>query len=158
MLDGIREFQPSDIEVLNDIHRLGRVDELVNLPEGIPAVPFMENPEFRKLFDQSRILVHEQDGVIQGFSGHVNNYIVWLYVHPDARGQGVARRLVTVMLNDLQDQVVYLSLLANNQGARACYERLGFALHETFDFEYKGFPMQGIRMYLDQQVEASHVA
>lgn len=158
MSDVIREFQLSDIKTLNEIHRLGRVDELANLPDEIDAPPFLENPESRKLFDQSRILVHEQHGVIQGFSGHVNNYIVWLYVHPDARGQGVARSLVTAMLGDLQEQVVYLSLLAENKAARTCYERLGFLVHETFDFEYKGFPVQGLRMYLDQQTKASKVA
>lgn len=157
MSDAIREFQPEDIETLNDIHRLGRVDELANLPDKIVVPPFMENPKFRQLFDQSRILVHEQDGVIQGFAGHVNNYIVWLYVHPDARGCGVARRLVTKMLDDLQEQVVYLSLLSTNTAARTCYERLGFSVHETFDFEYHGFPVQGLRMYLDQQTHADKV-
>lgn len=147
----VREFREADRLVLNEIHRLARPDELAGLPVEVAVIPFMEDASSQALFDQSRILVHEQSGVIQGFAGHMSNYIVWLYVHPDARGCGVARRLVSVMLDELQGQAVYLSLLANNQGARACYQRLGFSVHETFGFEYQGVSMQGLRMYRDQQ-------
>ena len=50
-------------------------------------------------------------------------------VHPDARGQGIARRLILALVEDLKKQgshCLTLEVRASNQNAISLYQKLGF--------------------------------
>jgi RimJ/RimL family protein N-acetyltransferase len=55
--------------------------------------------------------------------------LLWgMYVRPEARGAGVARRLVEAVIADARQRVelIQLSVVAGNQQAQRLYARLGF--------------------------------
>ena len=59
---------------------------------------------------------------------------IWgVYVRPDARGHGVARALMTNVLEFARTQVqqVHLAVVTGNDSARRLYERLGFTTYGT---------------------------
>lgn len=59
---------------------------------------------------------------------------IWgVYVHPDARGHGVARALMTDVLAFARTQVqqVHLAVVTDNDSARKLYEHLGFVTYGT---------------------------
>ena len=53
-----------------------------------------------------------------------------LYVHPDLRGQGVARELLSILLSKIRQEkkleILYLSVMQSNETAIALYAALGF--------------------------------
>ena len=81
------------------------------------------------------VLLAEQDGRAVGLaiarkSGARVGFLDLLYVRPEARGGGVARELVGEVAARLRAEgaeVLELEVLATNEGARALYERWGFA-------------------------------
>ena len=51
-------------------------------------------------------------------------------VHPDARGQGIATRLILALVEDLKKQgshCLTLEVRASNQNAISLYQKLGFS-------------------------------
>lgn len=64
------------------------------------------------------------EGVITGYSGIGENRIEMLFVHPDARGQGVGKSLLDAAVNSGADE-----LDVNEQNPQA----VGFYLHMGFE-------------------------
>lgn len=70
------------------------------------------------------------------------NYESWavlsrLYVHPDARGKGLAQDLIDSLLFDarmLGATKVALQVDSKNFSAIALYEKMGFRLHHTYEY------------------------
>jgi predicted GNAT family acetyltransferase len=61
-----------------------------------------------------------------------------VFTHPDARGQGLARRLCGHLLATAHmagAEVAYLQVDADNAPARAIYQRLGFA--DAYSYHYR---------------------
>jgi ribosomal protein S18 acetylase RimI-like enzyme len=59
----------------------------------------------------------------------INAEIVQVMVHPDARGQGLARLLVGALVDDARDnrvETLTLDVRGNNHAAMALYESFGF--------------------------------
>jgi ribosomal protein S18 acetylase RimI-like enzyme len=91
-------------------------EELASLEEALRAGGVF-------LADDDGIAVASKEGTRVGF-------LQILYVRPAARGRGVGSELVRRAAQFLADQgveVMELDVLAANDGARATYERLGFA-------------------------------
>jgi RimJ/RimL family protein N-acetyltransferase len=75
---------------------------------------------------------------------------IWgVYVQPGARGQGIARALITSVLAFARTQVtqVHLSVVTDNSVALALYENLGFTIYGT---EPRGLFVDG--RYLDEHM------
>ena len=69
--------------------------------------------------------------------------LLWgMYVHPDARGAGVARRLVEAVIAHARPHVelIQLSVVVGNEQARRLYARLGFVEYgvEKNSLKYRG--------------------
>lgn len=63
-------------------------------------------------------------------------------VHPDFQGRGHAKALVKALMGSIaaRGERPFLHLYADNPGARALYERLGFAPRRTFEFRVLAAP------------------
>ena len=62
----------------------------------------------------------------------VNAEVLQVMVHPDARGRGLARRLVAALVEDARDkrvETLTLDVRGNNHAAMALYESLGFEVY-----------------------------
>ncbi len=55
--------------------------------------------------------------------------------HPDARGRGYARQLMSIVIEEIESEgkTAFLHMMAENPAVRL-YEQLGFALRQRFDF------------------------
>ena len=76
----------------------------------------------------------DKAGVVRGYGGLLavgtEGDIQTIAVHPEARGAGQGRRLMTALLDEAQDRgvrEVFLEVRADNPVARGLYESLGFA-------------------------------
>lgn len=92
----------------------------------------------------------EMDGALVGMAGagwstkaklrHVAD-VYGVYVSPELRGQGIARRLIDRLLDELQSmgQIEKVSLMVNTEALAAIrlYEKLGFAIVGTAHREEK---------------------
>jgi len=62
----------------------------------------------------------------------VNAEVLQVMVHPDARGRGLARRLVAALVEDARAkrvETLTLDVRGNNHAAMALYESLGFEVY-----------------------------
>jgi RimJ/RimL family protein N-acetyltransferase len=69
--------------------------------------------------------------------------LLWgMYVRPEARGTGLARRLVEAVLDHARDRVehIQLSVVADNLVARRLYASLGF---EPYGIEQRSLKVEG---------------
>jgi len=110
----------------------------------VPDVPWREDDSAAHLASLDRdvadevVLLAERDGEPVGLAiatrkGTELGFLDVLYVRPSARGGGVAGELVREVVARLREAgatVLELEVLASNTGARAVYDRWGFAPHE----------------------------
>jgi ribosomal protein S18 acetylase RimI-like enzyme len=90
------------------------------------------------------ITLAEHDGEVLGYVGwditdSTSGRLQMVAVHPDARGQGVARALCTAAIGQLQQRGVAVVHIgtggdAFHAPARALYESLGFIPYPTVDY------------------------
>jgi ribosomal protein S18 acetylase RimI-like enzyme len=131
----IRNATLADRERLRELYT-AFVHELPPLPR-MPADLEYELGELDDYLGDERVaLVAEEAGAVVGFAlakmGHPGiGHLSDIYVVPEARRSGVGRALireVTAQLGGEGATVLTLSVQVENHGARAAYERLGFAL------------------------------
>ncbi len=112
-------------------------------PEDVPAMrelaaltepgPFrhrtIELGEFHGIFDSGRLLA------MAGQRLHLNHFVEVSAVctHPDARGRGYARLLMSLVIEEISQRgkIPFLHSFADNYPAIRVYEALGFTLRRT---------------------------
>jgi ribosomal protein S18 acetylase RimI-like enzyme len=143
----IRPFLKKDLAIVSEIYRLARPYELGLEPYEFEFSGLIDEKDNIQRFLQSNIFVLEEQGVIKGFAGYVNDYIAWLYVDPQFHRQKVGIRLLNFILEKLKNKrLLRISIVKSNLAARTCYESLGFCEKETFNFNFQGREMEGLRM------------
>ncbi len=147
----IRQLTPGDAALYRSIR-------LAGLKESPEAFGSTFDAEFTKplawFFDRlssSIVFGAIRDAKIVGVAGfavrreekEAHKGLLWgMYVHPDARGAGVARRLVEAVIAHARPHVelIQLSVVVGNEQARRLYARLGFVEYgvEKNSLKYRG--------------------
>ena len=138
----IRASRPDDMPAVADLRWRWSVDEDGRTPVQTPD-------EYRRAMtgfavdhrESHRCVVAERDGVVLGMGWlalterpptpdrperRVTGDVQTVYVHPDLRGRGVARRLVTALLELADDAGVERTSVHSSVDGETLYRRLGF--------------------------------
>lgn len=133
----LRRLSPRDAELYREI----RLEALRLAPEAFSATLEAESAEplawFAARLDRSAVFGALAEGVLIGIAGFFvrdgrkeahKGVLVGMYVRPHARRAGVGRRLVEAVIEHAGRHVelLQLSVVCGNAGARRLYARLGF--------------------------------
>ena len=135
----IRPYKESDFKRLAEIYILSKADEFLGEEFKFNIVPLAEDEQMLQLFKESNIYVFEQ-GIILGFVGQRDNYISWLFVHPDHRYKNIGSCLVSWLLSTLNGTIT-LTVAKSNVAAIKLYTKLGFKVAKEFNGNYQGNPI-----------------
>lgn len=91
----------------------------------------------------------DKNGQILGFLGTVDGNLEMLFVHADARGQGVGKVLLHHALENLQ--ITKVDVNQDNLQAVGFYERFGFRTVATSDVDGCGKPYPILHMMLQEK-------
>jgi len=165
----IRQLTPGDAALYRSI----RLEGLKESPEAFGST---FDAEFTKplawFFDRlssSVVFGAIRDARILGAAGfavrqeekEAHKGLLWgMYVRPDARGAGIARRLVEAVIAYARARVelVQLSVVVGNEQARRLYARLGFVEYgiEKNSLKYRGRYYDEILMANDLGSDSDH--
>lgn len=117
----IRKLQPADIDKIMEIWLTSNED----------AHPFVDKEywkanasEVEKQMLQAEIFVYEQNSIIQGFVGLVDNYIAGIFVDKKYRSSGVGHKLIKHIKESHNE--LTLEVYTKNKGAVNFYKREDF--------------------------------
>jgi ribosomal protein S18 acetylase RimI-like enzyme len=144
----IRSFGDADWPRVREIYDLAKPDEIGTAIPRAAVLRLEDDPPMLELFRESTVLVAESEGEVIGFGGNRDNYISWLFVHPEHRRKGVARLLLSRILARLQGPVT-LNVLRDNEAARQLYDRLGFKVAREIEGEFNGHPVHVMTLRFD---------
>jgi ribosomal protein S18 acetylase RimI-like enzyme len=140
----IRSYQKEDWQVICQIHDAARPDELKGSCDPRAFIPLEKDPEVKHL-QSCRKLVAEVNGSVVGFVGIQDDYLGWLYVHPDYYGNGVGRLLLREGL-ELIPGNAWTIALADNRRAVHLYQSEGFSEVLRYQSDNSGYPCTCLRL------------
>lgn len=136
----IRPFETGDLPGVLAVYAASKLDELRN--EGrVPALVALDHDAERfATFQRSTVFVCG-DTALLGYGACHGREITGLFVHPDARGQGLGGRLLAHLL-DTHPRIDRLSVVASNAAAQTLYRRFGFEVVDTWMGRYHDQPVR----------------
>jgi RimJ/RimL family protein N-acetyltransferase len=130
-----------DIEALTPLQAAYEQEEV--LPRGAILNPAAPRLSLINIVEKERILIAELNGRIVGkINTNAKSFTRWqiggVYVHPDYRGQGIARGMTAALAGELiaQGKQVSLFVKKRNAAARAVYRRVGFEVNGDYRISY----------------------
>ena len=148
----IRCYTESDWSQVREIYDLSKPDEIGDLVDSASIIPLAQDEQMYRYFIESSIWVYEMEQNISGFIGLKGNVISWLFVHPDYRRQGIARKLLIKLIEE-HNVSLKLNLVKNNSAAMSLYLNLGFKVFEEFEGNMYGQKIPAVRMKLNKSTE-----
>ncbi|HEX6819090.1 MAG TPA: GNAT family N-acetyltransferase [Ktedonobacterales bacterium] len=99
------------------------------------------------------LAVRDGEGRVVGFIGVVDDEIAMLFVHPDWRGRGIGRRLLTHAVTTLG--ATRLDVNEQNDQALGFYRRMDFTVVGRSERDYTGkpYPLLHMRLIPNQRVK-----
>lgn len=140
----IRAYRESDFSDIETIYNVSKKDEFLGEKFDVTVIPLSEDQEMLQLLGESKIYVYEK-GHIVGFAGVKENYISWLFVHPEFRGKGIGGKLAAHILSETNGEVT-LNVARSNASATSLYQNLGFEIAQEFIGKYQGNPVVVLKM------------
>lgn len=121
----IRPYNPSDYEVVGQIHDAARKIELSLASLDEAFLPFSVAADREDFFDYPHIDVAVANNQVVGFSAYSEEELAWLYVSPDKHRQKIGSALVE---NALQTEptICEIEVLYGNEPAKHLYEKFDF--------------------------------
>lgn len=125
----IREFKESDIDKIMDIW----LNVNIEVHNFIDADYWKSNFEMVKvMMYNAEIYVYENNNIISGFIGLIDNYIAGVFVDSNFRSQGIGKALIDYVKN-IKNKIT-LNVYDKNSRAIDFYKREGFkALTKNID-------------------------
>ena len=137
----IREPEATDMDALALLHGAYEREEV--LPSAAEFNAAASRLNTQRLFASEQMLVAELNGRLVGkvntnATAFTRCQVGGVYVHPDYRGLGIARRITGEFVAGLVAQGWGVSLFArkSNASARRAYQRLGFAITGDYRISY----------------------
>lgn len=119
----IREFNDADLNKVMSIW----------LDSNLDAHFFIDADYWKKNFDivkamipQSEVYVSEDNGIINGFIGIIEDYIAGIFVKKSDRSRGIGTALLDLIKKDRQQ--LSLAVYENNKSAIEFYKNAGFKI------------------------------
>ena len=137
----LRPYRSEDWAVVCEIYDLSKPEELRGVVAPSAILPLDTDPKMTALFRDSRIVVMEDAGRVVGFAGNRENFITWLFVHPNSRRKGVATSLIRQLLSEVEGPVT-LNVVKSNAAALALYRDIGFTIEREYPGNFQGGPCQ----------------
>jgi putative acetyltransferase len=97
---------------------------------------------------QTLLCVRDGDGQVVGFIGVEGDEVESLFIHPDWRGQGIGRRLLTYAIETLG--AIRLDVNEQNDEAIGFYRRMGFVVAGRSEEDGLGRPFPILHMRLSE--------
>ncbi|WP_412467631.1 GNAT family N-acetyltransferase [Pedobacter sp. KLB.chiD] len=97
-------------------------------------------------FDQVKLYNIKVEGEIMGFIGINGKSIQMLFIHPDARGKGLGKRLIDFAKQEHDVNIVDVN--EQNKQAVGFYQKLGFVTIERSEVDGAGKPFPVLSMEL----------
>jgi len=140
----IRAYKESDFPEIESIYNASKKDEFAGEKFDITVVPLSEDQKMLQLLRESKIYIYEKNDII-GFVGAKDNYISWLFVHPQFRRKNIGKRLISYILSELSGEIT-LNVARSNIAATKLYESVGFKIDNEFMGRYQGNPIVVLKM------------
>lgn len=84
------------------------------------------------------VCFYDDEDVIQGFTGIENQKIEMLFIHANARGQGIGKQLLYYALDNLG--VKYVDVNEQNEQGVGFYRHMGFHVMDRSEHDEQGRP------------------
>lgn len=139
-----REYQDKDWKEICLIHDRARPDELKGSCDPRAFVPIEQDSEVEDLKASKKFVVCDDQTVV-GFVGVDDDYLAWLYVHPDYYGRGIGRELLRIGIREIGEGA-WTIVLDGNKAAIKLYEREGFQEIDRFNGDNAGYPCTCLKM------------
>lgn len=91
--------------------------------------------------------IRDANNEIIGFSGVADQHLEMLFIHPNARGQGVGKLLLEYAIK--KQHIHKVDVNEDNQQAIGFYERFGFKIYDRSELDSSGKPYPILHMQLD---------
>jgi ribosomal protein S18 acetylase RimI-like enzyme len=143
----LRRFDKEDWNKIKNIYNLSKPDEMRGSVDLRALIPIEQDEKGLVLFNESQILVVEENRTILGFGGHKGNYISWLFIHPSHRRRGVAHMILDHILNSLSGNIK-LNVGKNNEAAKSLYFKFGFKVEREFTGNFNGYKSEALTLCL----------
>ncbi|MBE5979881.1 MAG: N-acetyltransferase [Paenibacillaceae bacterium] len=121
----VRDFRAEDLNRIMDLW----------LETNIQAHDFIEKSYWQDHFDEvmeilpkASVYVYEDNGIIEGFIGLMNNYIAGIFISKDNQSRGIGRQLLHHVKGNHNE--LSLKVYEKNQRAVNFYLREGFLVTE----------------------------
>lgn len=154
-MEHIRSYKESDWRQVSKIYDLSKPDEMNGLVKPELIVPLAEDDKMLSYFKESRIWVYESGQQIYGFIGLKGDVVSWLFVHPEYRRQGIARKLLTNII-EKSNKFLSLNVAKSNYAALSLYLSFGFEVYEEFEGKMFGQKIKAVRMRRNKNTEPAH--
>ena len=137
----IRKPQSGDMDALAALQAAYEQEEVI--PSAVEFNAAVSRLNTERIFSKEQMLVAELDdrliGKINTNAAAFSRYQVGgVYVHPDYRGRGIARRMAGEFITDLvaQGRGISLFVKKSNPCARRVYQRIGFEILGDYRISY----------------------
>lgn len=140
----IREYCEEDYPRILDIYRESKLDELRFERDKFELLPLDKDEKRLKQLEESNIYVYD-NGSIEGYGAVYGSEIRALFVCRRARGSGVGKSLLELLLSKVIG-TANLFVAKTNLPAKKLYESYGFRVTNEFQTEYNGISVYANEM------------
>jgi ribosomal protein S18 acetylase RimI-like enzyme len=140
----LRKYLQQDFTQLSEIFLLAKKIEMSFSGIDIEIIPLKEDRELMLVFEKSDVVVAVINNEIVGFAGNNDDYISFMFVHPNHLNRGIGKLLLEAVL--LNCKHPHLAVLKENIPAIKLYKSFGFEVEKEFRGVYNGIKCNCLKL------------